>query len=103
MKVVADRDAAYPEPLDQVMVNEILRGGPGPLLVEGHHHSARESGSGQKTQLGGLVAEHELGRVRAEKAAGVMLERNRQRRPAMSSRHLQRRGNIYRWEEQAAI
>src|SRR6266851_6886460 len=32
MKVVADRDAAYSEPLDQVMVNEILRRGAGPGL-----------------------------------------------------------------------
>jgi hypothetical protein len=30
MKVIADRDAADAEPLDQVMVNEILRRGPGP-------------------------------------------------------------------------
>src|SRR2546430_15232972 len=83
MKIVADRDAAYPEPLNQVMVNEILRGGPGPGLVEGHHHSAREPGSGQKPQLGGLVAEPELGRARAEKAAGVRLERYRQGRESV--------------------
>src|SRR6266568_3647601 len=93
MKVVADRDAAYPEPLNQVMVNEILRRGPGPGLVEGHHHSAREPGSGQKPQFGGLVAEPELRGVRAEKAAGVRLERHRQRGPAMRARHLQRSRN----------
>ena len=32
MKVVADRDAADSEPFDQIMVNEILRRGPGPAL-----------------------------------------------------------------------
>jgi len=47
MKVVADRDAADPKPLDQVMVNEILRRGPGPGLVEGHDDGAREPGSSQ--------------------------------------------------------
>ena len=41
MKVVADRDAADFEPPDQIMVNEILRRGPGAGLVEGHHHGAR--------------------------------------------------------------
>ena len=40
MKIVADRDP-YTEPPDQVMVNEILRGGPrAPARVEGHHHGA---------------------------------------------------------------
>ncbi len=47
MKVVADRDAADPEPLDQIMVNEILRRGPGAALVEGHHHGAGKPGAGQ--------------------------------------------------------
>ena len=47
MKVVADRDAADPEPPDQIMVNEILRRGAGRALVERHHHGAGEPGSGQ--------------------------------------------------------
>src|SRR5882724_11860702 len=75
MKVVADRDAAYSEPLDQFMVNKILRRGPGPTLVEGHHDGARKPGPGQKPQLSGLVGEPELGGVRTEKAARVRLER----------------------------
>ena len=91
MKVVADRDAADPEPLDQIMVNEILRRGPGPGLVEGHHHGAGKPGSGQQPQLGGLVGEPELGGVRAEKAARMRLEGHRQRGPAMRAPHLQRR------------
>ena len=89
MKVVADRDAADPEPLDQVMVNEILRRGPGAGLVEGHHDGAGKPGSGQQPQLAGLVGEPELGGVRAEKAAGMRLERHRQRGPAMGAAHLQ--------------
>ena len=90
MKVVADRDAADSEPLDQIMVNEILRRGPGAGLVEGHHDGAGEPGSGQQPQLGGLVGEPELGGVRAEKAARMRLEGQRQRRPAMRAPHLQR-------------
>ena len=47
MKVIADSDTADPEPLDQIMVNEILRRGPCPGFVEGHHDGAGEPGSGQ--------------------------------------------------------
>src|SRR5713101_10031093 len=93
MKVVADRDAADPEPLDQVMVNEILRRGPGPGLVEGHDDGAGEPGSGQQAQLSGLVGQPELGAVRTEKAARMRLERHRQRRPAVGVAHLQGRCN----------
>ena len=74
MKVVADRDAADAEPRDQIMVNEILRRGPGATLVEGHDHSAVEPGPGQQPQLVGLVGEAELRAVRAEEAARVRLE-----------------------------
>ena len=63
MKVVADRDAADPEPLDQIMVNEILRRGPGAGLVERHDHGAGEPGPGQKPQFSGLVGEPELGGI----------------------------------------
>jgi len=93
MKVVADRDAADPEPLDQVMVNEILRRGPGPGLVEGHHDRAREPGSGQQPQLAGLVGEAELGAVGAEKTPWMRFERHRQRRLAMRTPHAQGGGN----------
>jgi hypothetical protein len=89
MKVIADRDAADPEPLDQVMVNEILRRGSGPGLVEGHDDGAREPGSRQQPQLSGLVGEPELGAVRAEKAARMRFERHRQRRLAVGAPHLQ--------------
>ena len=89
MKVIADRDTADPEPLDQIMVNEILRRGPGAGLVEGHHDSAGEPGSGQQPQLSGLVGEPELGGIRAEKAARMRLERHRQRRPAVRPPHLE--------------
>ena len=47
MKVVADRDAADFEPFDEIVVNEILRRGPGTAPVESHHHGAGEPGSGQ--------------------------------------------------------
>ncbi len=90
MKVVADRDPADAEPFDQVMVNEILRRGPGAAPVEGHHHGAGKPGPGQQSQFAGLVGEPELGGVRAEEAFGVGLEGHRQRRPAMGAAHLQR-------------
>ena len=90
MKVVADRDAADSEPLDQIMVNEILRRGSGAGLVEGHHHGAREPGSGQQPQLSGLVGEPELRGVRAEETARMRLERHRQRGLAMGAAHSQR-------------
>src|SRR3984957_17012727 len=89
MKVVADSDAAAAEPADQLMVNEVLRRGPGARLVEGHHDRALEPGSGQEPQLGGLVGEPELGGVRAEKPARMWLEGQRQRGPAMGASHLQ--------------
>ncbi len=47
MEVVADRDTADAEPLDQIMVNKILRRGSGPGLVEGHDDGAGKPGSGQ--------------------------------------------------------
>ena len=93
MEVVADRDAADAEPLDQVMVNEILRRGPGAGLVEGHHHGAGKPGPGQQPQLVGLVGEPELRGVRAEKAARMRLEGQGQRRPAMGAAHLQGGGD----------
>src|SRR6195256_5203245 len=71
MEVVTDRDTADPEPLDQIMVNEILRRGAGTALVESHHHGAGEPGPGQQPQFSGLVGEPELGAVGAEKAARV--------------------------------
>src|SRR6202035_1580874 len=89
MKVVAHRDAADAEPLDQVMVNEILRRGPGPGLVERHHHRAGKPGSGQKPQFSGLVGEPELRGVRAEKAARVRLGRYPQRGTAMRLPHIE--------------
>ena len=93
MEVVADRDAADPEAPDQVMVNEILRRGAGAALVEGHHHRARKPGPGQQSQLGGLVGEPELRRVRAEEPARMRLEGQRQRRTAVGAAHLQGGGN----------
>ena len=93
MKVVADRDAADAEPLDQVMVNEILRRGAGAGLVEGHHHGAGKPGAGQQPQLGGFVGQPELRGVRAEKAARMRLERHRQRRPAVGAPHPQGGGD----------
>ena len=91
MKVVADRDAADAEPLDQVMVNEILRRGAGAGLVEGHHHGAGEPGPGQQPQLVGLVGEAELRAVRAEKAARMRLEGHGERRLAVGAAHPQGR------------
>ena len=81
------------EPLDEVVVNEILRRGAGPIFVEGHDHGAGEARAGQEPQLGGLVVEPELRGARAEKAARMRLEGQRQRRPAMRPPHLQRRGD----------
>ena len=89
MEVVADRDAADAEPLDQIMVNEILRRGAGAGLVEGHHHGAVKPGPGQQPQLVGLVGQPELRAVRAEKAARMRLEGHRKRRLAMRPAHLQ--------------
>ena len=89
MKVVADRDPADAEPRDQVMVNEILRGGAGAGLVEGHHHGAGEPRSGQQPQLVGLVGEAELGAVRAEKAARMRLEGYGKGGLAVAAAHLQ--------------
>ena len=60
MKVVADRDSADAEPLDQIMVNEILRRGAGASLVERHYHGTGKPGSGQQPQLADLVGEAEL-------------------------------------------
>ena len=91
MEVVADRNAADAEPLDQVMVNEILRRGPGAGLVEGHHHGAGKPGAGQQPQLVGLVGEAELRAVRAEKAARMRLEGHGKRRLAVGAAHLQGR------------
>src|SRR5258708_623369 len=76
MEVIADRNAGDAEPPDQVMVNEILRRGPGAGLVAGHHHGAVQARSGQQPQLVGLVREAELGAVRAEEAARMRLERH---------------------------
>lgn len=93
MEVVADRDAAHAEAPDQVMVNEILRGGPGTGLVEGHDDGAGKSGAGQQAQLGPLVRQAELRGVRAEKPARMRLEGQRQRRAALGPSHLQGRRN----------
>ena len=87
MEVVADRDPADAEPLDQVMVNEVLRRGSGAGLVEGHHHGAGKPGCGQQPQLVGLGGEAELRAVRAEKAARMRLEGDGQRRPAVTATH----------------
>ena len=65
--------------------------GPGAGLVEGHDHGAGKPGAGQKPQLVGLVGQAELRGVRAEKAARMRLEGQRQRGPAMRPAHLQRR------------
>ena len=78
-----------PSRCDQVMVNEILRGGAGAGLVEGHHHGAVEPRSGQQPQLVGLVGEAELGAVRAEKAARMRLEGHGKGRLAVAAAHLQ--------------
>ncbi len=93
MKVVADGDARNPQPLDQFMVNEILRAGPGAGLVEGHDDGARKAGCGQQAELIGLVGQPELGGVGAEVAPRVRLESDRQRRPPMRPAHFQRRGD----------
>ena len=103
MEVVADRNAADAEPPDQVMVNEILRGGAGAGLVEGHHHGAGKAGPGQQAQLVGLAGQAELRGVGAEKAARMRLERHRQRRPVMAARHLKRRGNDGAMAEMDAV
>ena len=93
MEVVADRNSADAEALDQVMVNEILRGGAGAALVEGHHHGAGKPGPGQQPQLVGLVGETELRAVRAEKAARMRLEGDGKRRFSMGAAHPQGGGD----------
>ena len=93
MKVVADRNTADAEPLDQIMVNEILRRGAGSRLVEGHDHGAGEPGSGQQAQLVGLAGQTELRGIGAEKAARMRLEGHGKSRPAVRARHLKGCGN----------
>jgi hypothetical protein len=87
MKVVADRNSADSEALNQVMVNEILRRSAGPGLVEGHHHGAGEPGPGQQSQLVGLIGKAKLRAVRAEKAARVRLEGDGESRLSMGAAH----------------
>ena len=89
MKIVADRDPADSEPLDELMVNEILRRGPGARLVEGHHHGAGKPRPGQQPQLVSLVGEAELRAVRAEKTAWMRLEGDGKRRLSMGPAHPQ--------------
>ena len=89
MKVVADRNSADPEPLDQVMVNEILRRGPGARLVERHHDSAGKAGAGQQPELAGFVRKPELRAVRAEKAARMRLESDGKNRLSVGPAHPQ--------------
>ena len=91
MKIVADRDAAHPEPLHQDMVNEVLRRGLGPLLVEGHDHSAGKAGSRKQPQFGPFIGQAELGSVRAEIATRVRFEGQRQSRPAVCQPYFKRR------------
>ncbi|MGY3105854.1 hypothetical protein ACVWW7_002481 [Bradyrhizobium sp. LM6.9] len=78
-----------PRAPDQVMVNEVLRAGPGAGLVEGHDNGAGKSGAGQKPQLGPLVREAELRGVGAEKPARMRLKGQCQRRAAMRPAHFQ--------------
>src|SRR5438105_14472258 len=85
MEVVAHRDAADAEPPDQVVVNEILRRGFSTKLVESHDDGSGQAGAGQESQLGGLIRKAELGSVRAERAARVRPQGERQRRTAMWS------------------
>jgi hypothetical protein len=89
MEVIADRDSADPQPLDQLMVNEILRRCTRAVLVERHDHGAIKARSGQEPQLVGLVGQTELRAVRAEKAAWMRLEGQGECRFAMSPAHLQ--------------
>ena len=93
MKVVTDRNSTDAEPLDQVMVNEILRRGTRAILVEGHHHGAGKPGPGQQAELVGFVGKAELRAVRAEKAARMRLEGHGKRRFSMGAAHLQGGGN----------
>src|SRR3954469_8675304 len=90
MKVVADRDAADAEPLDQIMVNEILRRRAGTRLVEAHDHGAGKAGTCEQAQLVGFAAQAELRGVGAEKAARMRLERHGKSRPVKAVGHLER-------------
>ncbi len=93
MEVVTDRNPADAQSSDQVMVNEILRTGFRPSLVEGHHDGARQPRAGQKPQLGGLIGEPELRGVRAEIPPRMGLERQGQRGPAVRAADLERGGD----------
>jgi len=88
MKVVADPMPLIPRPLDQVMVNEILRS-PGRALSKVHNDGARERRSSQQPQLSGLVGKPELRAIRTEKSCAGAVRRHRQRRPAVGAPHLQ--------------
>ena len=75
------------------MVNEILRRGPGAGLVEGHHDSAGEPGSGQQRSLAASSVSRNWGVLGLKKLARVRLERHRQRRLAMRPAHLEGRSD----------
>src|SRR3569833_2181864 len=91
MKVIAHRNAADAEALDEIMVNEILCRGAGAGLVEGHDHSAIQPGPGQQPQLAGFVGEAELRAVRTEEAARMRLEGDGENRLAAGAAHAQGR------------
>src|SRR5271155_1906002 len=89
MKVVADRNAADSQPLDEIVVNKVLRRGLSAGLVEGHHHRPRQSGRGQKAKFSGLVGKAELRGVWAEITPRVRFEGHRENRLAVREPHAQ--------------
>jgi hypothetical protein len=93
MEVEADRNSADAEPLDQVVVNEILCRRPGAFRVECHDHRAVEAGPGQQPQLVAQIGQFELRRIRAEERARMRLERHRIGRGFALVRHIDGGGN----------
>ena len=93
MEVEADRNSADAEPLDQVVVNEILCRRPGAFRVECHDHRAVEAGPGQQPQLVAQIGQFELRRIRAEERARMRLERDSIGWRAALVRHIDGGGN----------
>src|SRR5690606_18404909 len=80
MKIVADHDAADPQPSDQFAKDELFGGAAGESRVEGLYHHTVEAGCREEPELGRLRREPEGRRVRHEEAAGMRLEGERKGR-----------------------
>src|SRR5581483_4458618 len=91
MEVVADRNSAYSEPVDQIVVNKFLCRCLGAPLVKGHHYGARQSRARQQSELCRLISETKLRGVRAEITPRMRFKGDGESGPPMRKTHAQRR------------